>query len=130
MTVKVQILETRRSVNRPAAMLEPAPFILLTAQGDVEVEPGEFGEINTAVGLRIPKEYMGRLYVVRPIASRGLLLINGVDLITPGDEAEIVLPVKNIGKEKAGVEDGEPVAMVLVERTGIVNVSRITRPVS
>ena len=60
------------------------------------LQPGETYHLSTGLRIEIPKNCFGAIYPQLNLHKKGLILADGVSIITPSNRGEIILSVKNI----------------------------------
>ncbi len=89
-------------------------IVLLSAQ-TMRLDPGAIEKVRTGVALTPPVGYTGLVVTEGNLGNYGVRISAGVELITPGEEAEVTL--MNSGVYPYYIHSGDPIATVLFIRT-------------
>lgn len=86
----------------------------LFAGEDSTVKPGDTLLVRTKTVMALPSGYFGLLCIRSSLSLRGITLANCVGVIDSGYRGEILVPIKNLGKESFQVKKYSRIAQLIV----------------
>ena len=93
----MKITKTPTAVTpRYTDVVSPGMDLYVDTEKEYTLQPGETYLLPTGIKVDIPRNCFGVIYPKSGLHKKGLVLANGVDLITAGQKSEIILAVKNV----------------------------------
>ena len=114
MNIKVQRLPHATDLPLPAYATEGAAGMDLRAALDALVVHGSVTRVALGVAVEIPPGHVGWLIGRSGLASRGIVMANGVGVIDEDYRGEVVVLLVNLGSEPATVRRGDRIAQLVV----------------
>jgi len=113
--VKIKYIKTDKESKTPEYKSEEAAGADMYSIEEVTINPSELVMIKTGIATEIPKGYFGML---APRASFCLKLHldmpHSVGIIDSDYRGEILVPLRNLGKEKVVIAKGERIAQLII----------------
>ncbi|MCF8094454.1 MAG: dUTP diphosphatase [Desulfobacteraceae bacterium] len=87
----------------------------LAAVESCTVASGQVALVRTGIAMEIPQGYEGQVRSRSGISTaKQLILLNGIGTIDADYRGEIMVPVKNIGRERQEIEAGDRIAQLMI----------------
>ncbi|MEX0705246.1 MAG: dUTP diphosphatase [Nitriliruptoraceae bacterium] len=108
-----------RDVDLPSYAHPGDAGLDLAAAESVSIPPGGRVAVPTGIAVAIPEGWVGLVHPRSGLARRhGLTLANAPGTIDAGYRGEIEVLLVNLGDEQVGIEAGQRVAQMLLQRVG------------